>query len=44
MVTALDRIDAPLGGAPEGLDAIVIAEKLTAVGGAALVVARAFQR
>ena len=44
MVTALDRIDAPLGGAPEGLDALVIAEKLKAVGGAALFVARDFQR
>ena len=38
------RTDADLGGAPEGLDALIVAERLKAAGGAALFVARDYQR
>jgi transcription-repair coupling factor (superfamily II helicase) len=38
------RTDADLGGAPEGLDALITAERLKAAGGVALFVARDYQR
>ena len=38
------RIDADLGGAPEGLDALIVAERIKAGGGVGLFVARDFQR
>lgn len=40
----LERIDATLGGAPEGLDALIVAEKMKAAGGVGLMVARDYQR
>ena len=36
--------DADLGGAPEGLDALIVAERIKAGGGVGLFVARDFQR
>ncbi|WP_292082727.1 MULTISPECIES: transcription-repair coupling factor [unclassified Brevundimonas] len=38
------RRDVELGGAPEGLDALVVAERLKAQGGVGLLVARDYQR
>ena len=38
------RTDADLGGAPEGLDALIVAERIKAGGGVGLFVARDFQR
>lgn len=38
------RVDIELGGAPEGLDALVVAERVQANGGVALFVARDYQR
>jgi transcription-repair coupling factor (superfamily II helicase) len=40
----VSRTDAELGGAPEGLDALVVAERLTASGGVGVFVARDYQR
>ena len=38
------RTDVELGGAPEGLDALIVAERLKAAGGVGLFVARDYQR
>ena len=38
------RTDADLAGAPEGLDALITAERLKAAGGVGLFVARDYQR
>ena len=38
------RTDADLGGAPEGLDALVVAERIKAGGGVGVFVARDYQR
>ena len=38
------RVDMELGGTPEGLDALVVAERLKAHGGIGLFVARDYQR
>jgi transcription-repair coupling factor (superfamily II helicase) len=43
-VSAMMRQDLELGGAPEGLDALVVAERLKAQGGLGLMVARDYQR
>ena len=40
----MTRRDVELGGAPEGLDALVVAERLKAQGGLGLMVARDYQR
>ena len=40
----MTRRDLELGGAPEGLDALVVAERLKAQGGLGLFVARDYQR
>ena len=40
MDVALARTDAELGGAPEGLDALIVAERIKAQGGTALFIAR----
>jgi len=40
----MPRTDLTLGGAPEGLDALILAERLKTAGGPALFVARDFQR
>jgi transcription-repair coupling factor (superfamily II helicase) len=40
----LSRTDIELGGAPEGLDALTVAERLTAAGGVGVFVARDYQR
>ncbi|MGN6065330.1 transcription-repair coupling factor [Brevundimonas diminuta] len=44
MDAALARTDAELGGAPEGLDALIVAERIKAQGGTALFIARDYQR
>jgi len=44
MSEAMARRDVELGGAPEGLDALVVAERLKAQGGVGLLVARDYQR
>jgi len=44
MDARVTRDDQDLGGAPEGLDALVIAERLKAAGGIGLFVARDYQR
>ena len=44
MGEAMARRDVELGGAPEGLDALVVAERLKAQGGVGLLVARDYQR
>ncbi|RSB46915.1 MULTISPECIES: transcription-repair coupling factor [Brevundimonas] len=44
MGAALARTDAELGGAPEGLDALIVAERTKAQGGTALFIARDYQR
>ena len=41
---AMKRTDADLGGAPEGLDALLVAERLKSSGGVGLFVARDFAR
>ncbi len=38
------RADMELGGAPEGLDALIVADRIKAQGGTALFVARDYQR
>ena len=43
-VTVQHRTDADLGGAPEGLDALVVAERIKAAGGVGVFVARDYQR
>ncbi|WP_373458288.1 transcription-repair coupling factor [Brevundimonas sp. SORGH_AS_0993] len=40
----MQRTDAELGGAPEGLDALIVAERIKAEGGVGLFVARDYQR
>lgn len=40
----MSRTDIELGGAPEGLDALTVAERLTAAGGVGVFVARDYQR
>ena len=44
MSVKLSRTDIELGGAPEGLDALTVAERLTAAGGVGVFVARDYQR
>ena len=41
---ALTRADMELGGAPEGLDALIVADRIKAQGGVGLFVARDYQR
>jgi transcription-repair coupling factor (superfamily II helicase) len=42
--TSSGRADIELGGAPEGLDALTVAERLTASGGVGVFIARDYQR
>lgn len=44
MDAQVHRTDAELGGAPEGLDALIVAERVKASGGVGLFVARDYQR
>ncbi|MDQ1153627.1 transcription-repair coupling factor (superfamily II helicase) [Brevundimonas sp. SORGH_AS 993] len=44
MDARVQRTDAELGGAPEGLDALIVAERIKAEGGVGLFVARDYQR
>ena len=44
MAPNLKRTDIELGGAPEGLDALTVAERLKASGGVAVFIARDYQR
>lgn len=44
MDARLQRTDAELGGAPEGLDALIVAERIKAKGGVGLFIARDYQR
>jgi transcription-repair coupling factor (superfamily II helicase) len=44
MDAQVHRTDAELGGAPEGLDALIVAERVKTLGGVGLFVARDYQR